>query len=1032
LTDDKKLKVKPDEGDQDDEVSIDFSKVKSWFKGSKKSKGKDVEDEDSIDLDFKRIGNFFVKNKAIFLIIIPLLFAIFLRATPAYLPATENWAESATYSQIQEQIRNQINQQYPNLPEQNKQNLIDDEFSKILKESSSELDEQIKQRSDYFKSRFQDDSGQTYLLAIDPYHYYRMTNNYLENGHTGTANIEGEPVETFILAPAINPSTPMTFHMFFGAFLIKLWDFFGNSNPMAAFFWLPVIIASIAIIPAYIIGRRFAGDLGGFFTALVIAIAPSFLTRTAAGFSDTDAYNVMFPLLILMFVIFARDNFDNKKWMIHATLAGLFTAMYMTAWTGWWYVFVFVIAALVIALIVRLILNKSNRSVAIKNFIKLFILYLVSGAVFSLIFKGFAGFASFWKAFLNPLNFATTIKAVATTKIWPNVYTTVAELNEASLSSIINSMGGNLLFLLALLGILLVVIYSFKKTESKNYNIFFPILLIIWFIGTIFASTKGMRFTLLLVPAFGLALGCFFGIAFTKVKRFFSEELKVNKYVVGVVLVIIFFLLLGFTPAPPFMSTGYAKQSLNVAQNEVPSMNDAWFNTLDKINKEAPENSIINSWWDFGHWFKAIGNRPVTFDGGSQNTPQAHWMGRALLTNNEKEAVGILKMLDCGGNTAFDYLHENVTMNDSLAAVNMIYDVLLLNDEDAVNFYKEVGLTEAQTMIMLKKTHCVPPENYFITSQDMVGKAGVWSHFGSWDFKRASAYNLIKEQNLGPEALLNIGLSEDEADDIYNEVLTLVTSRDVDTWIAPWPNYVSGPGQCQETETNFICINSVANQQVRINLSKIDYKATFLGVNEEVYPISVVYPTNTGLEERKFSENIGLPYSMALVPNNNGGYYNFWMDPVLTKSTFTKLFFYDGHGTEYFNHFSTQQSVTGDKISVWTVDWDGHNSLVAETYSNLLKASEQVYAKHILVETEEEANSILSEIETGESFEELALKNSKDAGSAPKGGELGWFKRGMMVKPFEDAAFALNTPGEISKPIETQFGWHIIKLVDKK
>ena len=90
----------------------------------------------------------------------------------------------------------------------------------------------------------------------------------------------------------------------------------------------------------------------------------------------------------------------------------------------------------------------------------------------------------------------------------------------------------------------------------------------------------------------------------------------------------------------------------------------------------------------------------------------------------------------------------------------------------------------------------------------------------------------------------------------------------------------------------------------------------------------------------------------------------------------------------------------------------------------------QVHALHILVKTEDEAKEILKEIKSGTSFEKLAQLKSQ-CPSGKKGGDLGWFGRGMMVREFELTAFELNK-GEMSNPVKTQFGWHIIKTVDKK
>ncbi len=87
-------------------------------------------------------------------------------------------------------------------------------------------------------------------------------------------------------------------------------------------------------------------------------------------------------------------------------------------------------------------------------------------------------------------------------------------------------------------------------------------------------------------------------------------------------------------------------------------------------------------------------------------------------------------------------------------------------------------------------------------------------------------------------------------------------------------------------------------------------------------------------------------------------------------------------------------------------------------------------AAHILVPTKEEADAIKAELDGGADFARLAREKSTD-GAAANGGNLGWFGRGMMVKPFEDAVVAMQ-PGTISGPIQTDFGWHIIHLKETR
>jgi peptidyl-prolyl cis-trans isomerase C len=98
---------------------------------------------------------------------------------------------------------------------------------------------------------------------------------------------------------------------------------------------------------------------------------------------------------------------------------------------------------------------------------------------------------------------------------------------------------------------------------------------------------------------------------------------------------------------------------------------------------------------------------------------------------------------------------------------------------------------------------------------------------------------------------------------------------------------------------------------------------------------------------------------------------------------------------------------------------------------------EQLRASHILIRTGEQdaktkIQDILKQIKSGADFEELAKTRSQDPGSAGKGGDLGYFGRGRMIDQFEKVVFAMTKPGEVSDVFESPFGFHIIKLIDKK
>ena len=99
-----------------------------------------------------------------------------------------------------------------------------------------------------------------------------------------------------------------------------------------------------------------------------------------------------------------------------------------------------------------------------------------------------------------------------------------------------------------------------------------------------------------------------------------------------------------------------------------------------------------------------------------------------------------------------------------------------------------------------------------------------------------------------------------------------------------------------------------------------------------------------------------------------------------------------------------------------------------ESQYKISAADKEFNASHILLETEPEASEVQSMLKANKDFSELA-KTRSTGPSGPSGGNLGWFSKGMMVPPFEKAVLGLKV-GEISDPIQTQFGWHIIKLID--
>ncbi|MBG7609815.1 MAG: peptidylprolyl isomerase [Anaerolineae bacterium] len=151
------------------------------------------------------------------------------------------------------------------------------------------------------------------------------------------------------------------------------------------------------------------------------------------------------------------------------------------------------------------------------------------------------------------------------------------------------------------------------------------------------------------------------------------------------------------------------------------------------------------------------------------------------------------------------------------------------------------------------------------------------------------------------------------------------------------------------------------------------------------------------------------------------------VEAIPTPTPYTEDAF-QGQLNEFLDIMNDFAEITHDDL-IWLIESDLYRDRVVKVVTGDIENFEdQVWARHILVEDEDVANDILTRLEDGEDFVDLAQEFSTDTGSAVNGGDLGWFSPGQMILPFEEAAFALEIGG-ISEAIETQFGWHLIQVL---
>jgi peptidyl-prolyl cis-trans isomerase C len=131
----------------------------------------------------------------------------------------------------------------------------------------------------------------------------------------------------------------------------------------------------------------------------------------------------------------------------------------------------------------------------------------------------------------------------------------------------------------------------------------------------------------------------------------------------------------------------------------------------------------------------------------------------------------------------------------------------------------------------------------------------------------------------------------------------------------------------------------------------------------------------------------------------------------------------------YLEDRTLRRSYFSDKIAASVTE-----ETIKAAYDKYVAAftpEEQIHARHILVATEDEAKAVKADLDGGKPFEVEAMDKTTDPSGKQNGGDLGFFGKGQMVPEFEAAAWALQ-PGQVSEPVKSQFGWHIIKLEEKK
>jgi len=364
--------------------------------------------------------------------------------------------------------------------------------------------------------------NQPYLLAADPHFWYRMTKYIAEDNVP-----EYDPLRLHPEYIKFNPG----FFPYAAAYSYKLVRFFTGIDFYRFLFWFPAFVAALSVFPAFWIGKELHSNKAGLFAAFFIGFTPSFLSRSMAGFFDTDCMVILFSLLTVALFLSAYNRVDasnlkKKSPIILSILAALSLSVFFFTWPGgsayipWLFIGLFFFHYLY-----RIVIAKGNNFkeklkhsyLFFRGHLLVYIILFVSFICFTFPFQGFQPINSIIKV----TTFFQTGKAEG--GIFPNVWVSISEEMSASLTEVVMRVGTPI-FIFGIIGLVILFlffIFNFGKKASYPETFFF---MFVWIAPTLYGSLWAIRFAqMLAIPmsiCAGIALGVLFDLSIKMIKKY--------------------------------------------------------------------------------------------------------------------------------------------------------------------------------------------------------------------------------------------------------------------------------------------------------------------------------------------------------------------------------------------------------------------------------------------------------------------------------------------------------------------------------
>jgi len=602
------------------------------------------------------------------------------------------------------------------------------------------------------KSFVLDENNLPYMYELDSYYNYRLTNNYLEHGYMGDVIIDGREWDMHSYAPSGVPLDYPPLIVYLTAFIYKFINLFTSVPLLVVCFWLSAFIAPLAGVVAYLFARRLTNEDGAVVAGILTVLAPFYFIRTVSGWFDTDIFIILFPLLVVWIFWESTIHKDPKKSLILAAVAGFIMFLFALAWNGWQYYFY-----LMAFFSILWVLGCYIRGKPVNQFLKVFLTFI---GVTIILLTVTTGVLSLLKVLYGPLEFVKLGSQSPWTP-WPDVYLSVSELAEPTLDGVMAGVGfalfGGIFGLIWILRVLLND--KLKKSYLNSMNLFLYIFLVLWTLTGFLALFKGSRFIMIMIPPLAISTGIMVGLCVDYLdilrnnnssNRFLAVFRK-KKYLTHILALAVILIVI-------LPSVANVLKTLEMP----PGADDNLWDSLEWINYNTPNNTVVFSNWPAGHIITSIANRSVSMDGRmayietvqsrnldnaypygvkSPTTAREYWIDRAFFTSDENLSAGIFRMLATSGDIAYLTLDEYT--KNTTRTVEILNNILGVDKTVAMDLMvNHYNLSQIQSDKILTYTHPDNPRPYVIwTYTQMVGK-GFWIfNFGNWDLDKNGGEN---------------------------------------------------------------------------------------------------------------------------------------------------------------------------------------------------------------------------------------------------------------------------------------------------